>query len=147
MGKCASGAPGGVKLRRELHRAVGLRLEREHAGDADAAVLSNHFALAGDHVRAQRYASIAAKRATERFAHADAVHLYRRAIEAGRASGVIDPRGLAPGSRWGRSFAPLGSRRRRAARSPRPGGCCATTRSLRRGCATAMPTWRLGAPL
>jgi len=76
------------KLRRELHQAVGLRLEREHAGDADAAVLSNHFARAGDHVRAQRYALVAAKRATERFAHADAVHLYRRAIDAGRASGV-----------------------------------------------------------
>ena len=76
------------RLRRELHQAVGLRLEREQAGDADAAVLSNHFALAGDHVRAQRYALIAARRATERFAHADAVHLYRRAIDAGRASGV-----------------------------------------------------------
>lgn len=84
------------KLRRELHRAVALRLEREHGVDADAAVLSNHFALAGDHVRAQRYALMAAKRATERFAHADAVHLYRRAIDAGRASGtVVDPEALA----------------------------------------------------
>lgn len=84
------------KLRRELHRGVALRLEREHDGDADAAVLSNHFALAGDHVRAQRYALIAAQRATERFAHADAVHLYRRAIDAGRASGtVVDPETLA----------------------------------------------------
>jgi class 3 adenylate cyclase/tetratricopeptide (TPR) repeat protein len=84
------------KLRRELHQAVGLRLEREHDGDADAAVLSNHFALAGDHARAQHYAQIAAKRATERFAHADAVHLYRRAIDAGRAWGIrIDPPALA----------------------------------------------------
>jgi class 3 adenylate cyclase/tetratricopeptide (TPR) repeat protein len=84
------------KLRRELHRAVALRLEREHGVDADAAVLSNHFALAGDHVRAQRYALMAAKRATERFAHADAVRLYRRAIDAGRASGtVVDPQALA----------------------------------------------------
>jgi class 3 adenylate cyclase/tetratricopeptide (TPR) repeat protein len=76
------------RLRRQLHQAVGLRLEREQAGDADAAVLSSHFALAGDHVRAQRYALIAARRATERFAHADAVNLYRRAIDAGRASGM-----------------------------------------------------------
>src|SRR5262249_21778267 len=44
------------KLRRELHQAVGLRLERARDGDADAAVLSNHFALAGDHARAQHYA-------------------------------------------------------------------------------------------
>ena len=51
------------KLRRELHLAVGLRLEREQTGDhdANAAVLSNHFALAGDHARAQRYALIAAE--------------------------------------------------------------------------------------
>jgi class 3 adenylate cyclase/tetratricopeptide (TPR) repeat protein len=84
------------KLRRELHQAVALRLEREHGVDGDAAVLSNHFALAGDHVRAQRYALIAAKRATERFAHADAAHLYRRAIDAGRASGtVVDAEALA----------------------------------------------------
>ncbi|MBV9607397.1 MAG: AAA family ATPase, partial [Solirubrobacterales bacterium] len=84
------------KLRRELHRAVALHLEREHGVDADPAVLSNHFALAGDQVRAQRYALIAAKRATERFAHADAVHLYRRAIDAGRGSGTaVDPDALA----------------------------------------------------
>jgi class 3 adenylate cyclase/tetratricopeptide (TPR) repeat protein len=87
------------KLRRELHQAIGRRLERERDGDADAAMLSNHFALAGDHARAQHYALIAAKRATERFAHADAVHLYRRAIEAGRAWGVrVDPPALA--SAW-----------------------------------------------
>ena len=48
-------------------------------------MLSNHFALAGDYARAHRYAMLAAQRATERFSHADAVRLYRRAIEAGRA--------------------------------------------------------------
>ena len=82
------------KLRRELHEAVGLRLEQEHL-DADAAVLSNHFALAGDYGRAHRYAMLAARRATERFSHADAVRLYRRAIDAGRAGGSADPRALA----------------------------------------------------
>ena len=81
------------KLRRELHQAVGLRLER--AADADPAVLSRHFALAGDRTRAHRYAMAAAKRATERFSHADAARLYRRAIEAGRADGVADPAALA----------------------------------------------------
>jgi class 3 adenylate cyclase/tetratricopeptide (TPR) repeat protein len=76
------------KLRRQLHGAVALSLEAEANGEreADAAVLANHFALAGDHGRAQRYAITAAKRATERFAHADAVRLYQRAIESGRLS-------------------------------------------------------------
>ena len=85
------------KLRRELHEAVGLRLEREQESDLDAgpAVLSNHFALAGDYVRAHRYAMLAAKRAKERFSHADAVRLYRRAIDTGRAGGVADRRALA----------------------------------------------------
>ena len=82
------------KLRRELHEAVGLTLEREHR-DADPAVLSNHFALAGDHVRAHRYAMLAAKRATERFSHADAARLYRRAIDTARADGSAYPRALA----------------------------------------------------
>ncbi|HET6870550.1 MAG TPA: tetratricopeptide repeat protein, partial [Solirubrobacteraceae bacterium] len=88
------------KLRRQLHEAVGLQLERELAEsgerEAEAAVLSHHFALAGDHARAQRYALIAARRATERSAPADAVQLYRRAIDAARASGVAeDPQALA----------------------------------------------------
>ena len=77
------------KLRRRLHEAVGLRLEQElgSAHDPGPAVLSNHFARAGDHERAYRYAMLAAKRASERFSHADAMRLYRRAIEAGRALG------------------------------------------------------------
>jgi class 3 adenylate cyclase/tetratricopeptide (TPR) repeat protein len=78
------------KLRRELHMAVGLRLEADqgHELDTDPAILSHHFALAGDHGRAHRYAMAAAERATERFSHADAARLYRRAIEAGRADAV-----------------------------------------------------------
>ena len=77
------------KLRRRLHQAVALRLEREQGGERDvnAAVLSHHFALAGEYRRAHRYAMLAAHRATERFSHADAVRLYRRAIDAGRALG------------------------------------------------------------
>jgi class 3 adenylate cyclase/tetratricopeptide (TPR) repeat protein len=78
------------KLRRSLHGAVARRLEHDqgHEVDADPAVLSHHFALAGDYARAHRYAMAAAKRATERFSHADAARLYRRAIEAARADGV-----------------------------------------------------------
>ncbi len=85
------------KLRRELHAAAGLRLEQEQGGDleADPAVLSNHFALARDYVRAHRYAMLAAEKATERLAHADAARLYRRAIETGRAGGSADPSALA----------------------------------------------------
>jgi class 3 adenylate cyclase/tetratricopeptide (TPR) repeat protein len=77
------------KLRRELHKAVGLRLEHDQGRelDADPAVLSHHFSLAGDHARAYRYAMAAAERATERYSHADAARLYRRAIDAGRADG------------------------------------------------------------
>ncbi len=78
------------KLRRELHAAVGLRLERDRSRtlDADPALLSHHFAAAGDCVRAHRYAMVAAARATERFSYADAAELYRRAIETGRAGGM-----------------------------------------------------------
>ncbi len=50
------------KLRRELHMAVGLRLEHD-AGrelDAEPAILSHHFSLAGDYGRAHRYAMAAA---------------------------------------------------------------------------------------
>jgi class 3 adenylate cyclase/tetratricopeptide (TPR) repeat protein len=78
------------KLRRELHMAVGLRLEHDagHELDAGPAILSHHFSLARDYARAHRYAMAAARRATEQFSHADAARLYRRAIEAGRAERV-----------------------------------------------------------
>ncbi|HTZ87795.1 MAG TPA: tetratricopeptide repeat protein [Solirubrobacteraceae bacterium] len=85
------------KLRRQLHMTAGLRLERDLGveADADPAVLSQHFALAGDYARAQRYAMVAARQATERFSHANAAQLYRRAIDAARASGLADdPRAL-----------------------------------------------------
>lgn len=86
------------KLRRELHMAVGLRLEHDTGRELDAgpAILSHHFSQAGDYARAHRYAMAAARRATEQFSHADAARLYRRAIEAGRAEGVgADARSLA----------------------------------------------------
>lgn len=80
------------RLRRTLHAAVGEALEPGlgHDADADPAVLSLHFILAGDHQRAWRYARTGAERASARFAHADAARLYRRAIEAGREARVGD---------------------------------------------------------
>jgi class 3 adenylate cyclase/tetratricopeptide (TPR) repeat protein len=74
------------RLRRRLHAVVGKRLEHEAGGAADeqAAVLSLHFERAGDHRRAWHYARIAADRARDRFAHADAATLYRRALDASR---------------------------------------------------------------
>jgi class 3 adenylate cyclase/tetratricopeptide (TPR) repeat protein len=79
-------------LRRTLHASVGEALEPGLGRDADAdpAVLSLHFILAGDHQRAWRYARIGAERASARFAHADAARMYRRAVEAGREAQVGD---------------------------------------------------------
>ena len=78
------------KLRRVLHAAVAGSLERDRGRDPDAdpAVLSLHWLLAGDYARAHRYAMLGAERATARFSHADAARLYRRAIEAARAGGM-----------------------------------------------------------
>jgi class 3 adenylate cyclase/tetratricopeptide (TPR) repeat protein len=80
------------RLRRQLHSAVGEALEPDLGRDADAdpAVLSLHFVLAGDHERAWRYARMGAERAAARFAQVDAARLYRRAIEAGRGALVGD---------------------------------------------------------
>jgi tetratricopeptide (TPR) repeat protein len=80
------------RLRRTLHAAVGEALESGlgRGADADPAVLSLHFILAGDHQRAWRYARMGADRASARFAHADAARMYRRAIEAGREAHVGD---------------------------------------------------------
>jgi tetratricopeptide (TPR) repeat protein len=73
--------------RRALHaRAAGM-LERrlgDRAADA-AAALSLHFLLGGDPERAWHYAREAGDRARERFAHADAARLYRRALDAAAA--------------------------------------------------------------
>jgi tetratricopeptide (TPR) repeat protein len=78
------------RLRRQLHSAVGRALEPDLGRDADAdpAVLSLHFSLAGENTQAWKYALIAARRARVRFAHADAARLYQRAIQAGRADGI-----------------------------------------------------------
>jgi class 3 adenylate cyclase/tetratricopeptide (TPR) repeat protein len=89
-----TGLPFGV--RRALHAAIGEALERDLDSDVDAdpAVLSEHFSSAGDHDRAWRYALMGAERASARFAVADAVRLYRRAIDAHRGA-LTTPREIA----------------------------------------------------
>lgn len=74
------------RVRRELHAAAGRRLERDLGPDADdeAVRLSVHFHHAGAHGKAWRYAFLAADRAREQSAFADAATLYRRALDAAR---------------------------------------------------------------
>ena len=128
------------KLRRELHAAVGRQLEQgDGEAEADPAVLSHHFALAGDHARAHRYAMAAANRATERFSHADAARLYRRAIDAGRAGGLAaEPADLADAwEQLGEALRCVGEPGRGAEPSRKRAGYCEMTRSHKRGCAIA----------
>jgi class 3 adenylate cyclase/tetratricopeptide (TPR) repeat protein len=78
------------RVRRELHAAAAERLVRELGDDADdeAARLAVHFHRAGAHGKAWRYARIAADRASERAAFADAANLYRRALDSSRGLAV-----------------------------------------------------------
>jgi tetratricopeptide (TPR) repeat protein len=71
--------------RRRLHRIVAERLEADpEAATEQAAWLSVHLLHAGAFDRAWRYARLAADRAGREYAYADAVALYRRALEAAR---------------------------------------------------------------
>jgi class 3 adenylate cyclase/tetratricopeptide (TPR) repeat protein len=85
-----SGLP--FRTRRRLHGLVAARLEREAGQDVDdaAAILSLHFLRAARHAQAWRFARIAADRASERYAYADAASLYRRALDAARGLDVPD---------------------------------------------------------
>jgi class 3 adenylate cyclase/tetratricopeptide (TPR) repeat protein len=73
--------------RRALHARAGELIERELGVGADdeADILALHFLRAQEYVRAWSYGVAAAERASERYAHADAAQLYRRALEAGHA--------------------------------------------------------------
>ena len=72
------------RRRREIHRRVGLALERRAAGRAEeeAAILSLHFLEAGDGERAWQWAVAAAERAAVGFANVVAAELYERALAA-----------------------------------------------------------------
>ena len=70
-----------------MHRAIGKALEEVYAGDLDrhAAELAHHFLEAaplGEVERAVEYATLAAKRASERLAYEDAAAIYARALDA-----------------------------------------------------------------
>ncbi len=71
--------------RSRLHGAVARHLEGEataagRLGEA-AAALSRHFALAGDHAPAARHARLAAERAADQYANAEALALYQVAVD------------------------------------------------------------------
>ncbi len=72
------------RRRRDIHRRVGLALERRAAGRAEevAAILSLHFLEAGDGERAWRYAVAAGDQAAAGFANVVAAELYERAVAA-----------------------------------------------------------------
>jgi class 3 adenylate cyclase/tetratricopeptide (TPR) repeat protein len=78
------------RVRRELHAAAAGRLERDLGADADdaAARLAVHYHRAGAHAKAWHYARLAADRASERAAFADAANLYRRALESAHHVGA-----------------------------------------------------------
>ena len=74
------------KRRRELHAQAGDIIEAATAEpETRAELLSLHFAWAGRHEKAWRYALVAGDRARSRYAHAEAADLLARAVAAGRA--------------------------------------------------------------
>jgi class 3 adenylate cyclase/tetratricopeptide (TPR) repeat protein len=81
------------RRRRDIHRRVGLALERRAAGRAEevAAILSLHFLEAGDGDRAWRYAVAAADQAAAGFANVVAAELYERALAAADLGAVGAP--------------------------------------------------------
>ena len=78
------------RRRRELHGRVAEMLEERHADDPHemAELLSLHFSRAGRAPETWRYACEAGRRAREKWAHREAVELYRRALDV--ASNVPD---------------------------------------------------------
>jgi class 3 adenylate cyclase/tetratricopeptide (TPR) repeat protein len=77
--------------RRDLHRRVGLALERLYAERLEefAPVLAEHFHEAGDDDRVLRYETIAGDQAGRLYANADAVTHDTRAIEAAGRLGAV----------------------------------------------------------
>ena len=67
----------------ELHRAIGVQLERAHGDRAGeiAAELATHFDLGGDAARAVRYLQHAGRSALANSAHHEAIHHFTRALE------------------------------------------------------------------
>jgi tetratricopeptide (TPR) repeat protein len=72
------------RTRRALHGRIARRFEQEYDVEETGGLLSLHFFLAGDYEEAWRYACTAGGRAATQFAHQEAAHLYRRALDASR---------------------------------------------------------------
>lgn len=70
--------------RRRLHRLAGEAIERARDTETSAELLSLHFSRAEEWRRAWRYSRLAGARAKEKYANADAVALFRRALDASR---------------------------------------------------------------
>ena len=88
--------------RTRLHLQAGALLETAASDtDAIAALLSQHFELGGDRARCWSYSVQAAERAMAQYSPADAVSLYRRALD-------FPPRGLDADER-ARTFEGLGN--------------------------------------
>lgn len=69
--------------RAEMHRRAGEALESQYADAPDKApALGHHFTRAGLHAKGGRYFARAADRARQLYTNADAVRLYRAAIDA-----------------------------------------------------------------
>ena len=81
-----------------LHRRVAQGLELLHAGDTDAvaAQLAEQYARGGRPAQAVAYYRRAAQVAAGRFAHAEAIRLYREALSVIAAM----PAGTGPRQRW-----------------------------------------------
>ncbi len=78
------------RLRREMHGRVGEAIAKLWGEDA-AERLSLHFFHAHRHEEAWRYSRIAAARAEEIYANAEAAELYGRAVVAARAVKMVGP--------------------------------------------------------
>jgi predicted ATPase len=76
--------------RRELHARAGAVLEQRAGARASdiAGLLAVHFGIANRHDAAWHYARVAAQRAREMYANAEAAAFFERALDSGRANGV-----------------------------------------------------------
>ena len=84
------------RQRRRLHARVAERVAEEFdEPDEAAGILSMHHLVAGEFLKAWRFATIAAKRAEDVYAYVEAAAMYLRSLEAGRKVPDLPPVELA----------------------------------------------------